>query len=159
MCTQRFAQAHGHGYLHVKVRAPTFPPSLERARSPTYQPSQARRFVLPRPHPTSSDPHHKLNAKQETLRPTLRTSRPSTSTTEPALSPLTLFPLLLRPPALDDTRARERNTATMVYIRQDKLPKLKEYKYQGVDHSLVSRYVLKPFYTHVVIKCFPMWMA
>ena len=47
----------------------------------------------------------------------------------------------------------------MVYIRQDKLPKLNEYKYSGVDHSLVSRYILKPFYTHVVIKCFPMWMA
>lgn len=47
----------------------------------------------------------------------------------------------------------------MVYIRQDKLPKLNEYKYSGVDHSLLSRYVLKPFYTHVVIKCFPMWMA
>lgn len=47
----------------------------------------------------------------------------------------------------------------MVYIRQDKLPRLKEYKYSGVDHSLVSRYILKPFYTNVVIKCFPMWMA
>jgi hypothetical protein len=46
-----------------------------------------------------------------------------------------------------------------MYIRQDKLPKLKEYKYSGVDHSLVSRYVLKPFYTHVVIKCFPLSMA
>jgi hypothetical protein len=47
----------------------------------------------------------------------------------------------------------------MVYIRQDKLPKLKEYKYSGVDHSLLSQYVLKPFYSNVVIKCFPMWMA
>ncbi|KAF2397365.1 Choline/ethanolaminephosphotransferase [Trichodelitschia bisporula] len=47
----------------------------------------------------------------------------------------------------------------MVYIRQDKLPKLKEYKYSGVDHSLVSRYIMKPFYTNVVIKCFPMSMA
>lgn len=47
----------------------------------------------------------------------------------------------------------------MVYIRRDDLPKLKEYKYSGVDHSLMSRYVLKPFYTHVVIKCFPMSMA
>ncbi|KAK8201967.1 Phosphotransferase [Zalaria obscura] len=47
----------------------------------------------------------------------------------------------------------------MVYIRQDRLPKLKEYKYSGVDHSLVSRYVLKPFYTNVVINCFPMSMA
>lgn len=47
----------------------------------------------------------------------------------------------------------------MVYVRQDKLPGLKQYKYSGVDHSLLSRYVLKPFYTHFVIKCFPMWMA
>ncbi|KAF2149911.1 sn-1,2-diacylglycerol cholinephosphotransferas-like protein [Myriangium duriaei CBS 260.36] len=47
----------------------------------------------------------------------------------------------------------------MVYIRQEQLPKLKEYKYSGVDHSLVSRYVLKPFYTNFVIHCFPMSMA
>lgn len=47
----------------------------------------------------------------------------------------------------------------MVYIRQDKLPKLKEYKYSGVDHSLLSRYVLKPFYTKFVINLFPMSMA
>jgi ethanolaminephosphotransferase len=47
----------------------------------------------------------------------------------------------------------------MVYVRQDKLPNLKQYKYSGVDHSLLSRYVLKPFYTNFVIKCFPMWMA
>ncbi|KAF2747663.1 Choline/ethanolaminephosphotransferase [Sporormia fimetaria CBS 119925] len=47
----------------------------------------------------------------------------------------------------------------MVYIRQDKLPKLKEYKYSAVDHSLVSRYVMKPFYSNVVIHFFPMWMA
>ncbi|KAF2724740.1 Choline/ethanolaminephosphotransferase [Polychaeton citri CBS 116435] len=47
----------------------------------------------------------------------------------------------------------------MGYIRQEQLPKLKEYKYSSVDRSLVSRFVLKPFYTHVVIKCFPMSMA
>ena len=47
----------------------------------------------------------------------------------------------------------------MVYIRQRQLPKLHEYKYAGVDHSLVSKYILKPFYTHFVIKCFPMSMA
>jgi len=47
----------------------------------------------------------------------------------------------------------------MVYVRQQDLPALKEYKYSGVDRSLLSRYVLKPFYTHVVIKCFPTWMA
>jgi ethanolaminephosphotransferase len=47
----------------------------------------------------------------------------------------------------------------MVYIRQEKLPKLREYKYSGVDHSLLSRYVLKPFYTNVVINMFPLSMA
>jgi hypothetical protein len=46
-----------------------------------------------------------------------------------------------------------------VYIRQRNLPALKQYKYAGVDKSLVSKYILKPFYTHVVIKCFPMSMA
>ena len=54
---------------------------------------------------------------------------------------------------------RPRNLATMVYVRQEKLPNLKNYKYSGVDHSLLSRYVLKPFYTNFVIKCFPMSMA
>lgn len=47
----------------------------------------------------------------------------------------------------------------MVYIRSKKLPGLKEYKYAGVDHSLVSRYILKPFYNNVAINCFPMSMA
>lgn len=47
----------------------------------------------------------------------------------------------------------------MVYIRQRNLPKLHEYKYSGVDKSLVSKYILKPFYTNVAIKCFPMSMA
>ncbi|KAK1967808.1 CDP-alcohol phosphatidyltransferase [Colletotrichum sublineola] len=47
----------------------------------------------------------------------------------------------------------------MVYVRQDRLPALKEYKYSGVDHSLTSKYILKPFYTNVVIKIFPMSMA
>lgn len=47
----------------------------------------------------------------------------------------------------------------MVYVRQEFLPNLKLYKYSGVDHSLVSKYILKPLYTNVVIKCFPMSMA
>ncbi|PWY66318.1 aminoalcoholphosphotransferase [Aspergillus eucalypticola CBS 122712] len=47
----------------------------------------------------------------------------------------------------------------MVYIRQHQLPKLREYRYAGVDLSLVSRYVLKPFYNNFVIKFFPMSMA
>ena len=44
-------------------------------------------------------------------------------------------------------------------VRQEKLPNLKQYKYSSVDHSLTSKYVLKPFYNNVVIKCFPMSMA
>ncbi|KAI4248225.1 MAG: hypothetical protein L6R42_009364 [Xanthoria sp. 1 TBL-2021] len=47
----------------------------------------------------------------------------------------------------------------MVYIRQKQLAGLHPYKYAGVDHSLVSRYILKPFYNNVAIKCFPMSMA
>ncbi|KAK7972774.1 CDP-alcohol phosphatidyltransferase class-I family protein [Apiospora sp. TS-2023a] len=47
----------------------------------------------------------------------------------------------------------------MVYVRQERLPNLKQYKYSSVDRSLTSKYILKPFYTNVVIKCFPMWMA
>ncbi|OTB04712.1 hypothetical protein M426DRAFT_320576 [Hypoxylon sp. CI-4A] len=47
----------------------------------------------------------------------------------------------------------------MVYVRQEFLPNLKEYKYSSVDHSLTSKYILKPFYTNVVINCFPMSMA
>lgn len=47
----------------------------------------------------------------------------------------------------------------MVYVRQEALPNLRQYKYSGVDHSLLSRYVLKPFYTNFVIHCFPMNMA
>lgn len=47
----------------------------------------------------------------------------------------------------------------MVYVRQEFLPNLKQYKYAAVDHSLTSKYILKPFYTNVVIKLFPMSMA
>jgi ethanolaminephosphotransferase len=47
----------------------------------------------------------------------------------------------------------------MVYIRQHQLPNLKAYRYSGLDLSLISRFVLKPFYNNVVIKCFPLSMA
>ena len=46
-----------------------------------------------------------------------------------------------------------------MYIRQEQLPKLHQYKYAGVDRSLLSKYLLKPFYTHVAIKLFPLSMA
>ncbi|KAF2769035.1 Choline/ethanolaminephosphotransferase [Teratosphaeria nubilosa] len=47
----------------------------------------------------------------------------------------------------------------MGYIRAQQLDRLKEYKYSGVDHSLVSRYVLKPYWWSQVIKLFPLSMA
>ncbi|KAK0633663.1 CDP-alcohol phosphatidyltransferase-domain-containing protein [Immersiella caudata] len=47
----------------------------------------------------------------------------------------------------------------MVYVREKFLPNLRQYKYSSVDRSLVSKYILKPFYINVVIKCFPMNMA
>ncbi|KAL1987705.1 hypothetical protein VTN96DRAFT_2545 [Rasamsonia emersonii] len=47
----------------------------------------------------------------------------------------------------------------MAWIRQHNLPALRSYKYSGVDHSLVSRYILKPFYTNFVIRLFPRSMA
>lgn len=47
----------------------------------------------------------------------------------------------------------------MVFLHHDDLPALREYKYSSVDRSLVSKYVLKPFYTNFVLKCFPMTMA
>ncbi|KAL9048378.1 MAG: hypothetical protein Q9162_007755 [Coniocarpon cinnabarinum] len=46
-----------------------------------------------------------------------------------------------------------------MYIRQEQLPKLKEYKYSGVDRSLLSKYVLKPFYSNVALNWFPLSMA
>lgn len=47
----------------------------------------------------------------------------------------------------------------MVYLRQESLRGLDLYKYSGVDHSLTSKYILKPFYNNVVLPCFPMNMA
>ena len=46
-----------------------------------------------------------------------------------------------------------------MYIRQSKLRHLRDYQYSGVDHSLVSRYILKPFYTKCFIHVFPLSMA
>ncbi|CAP68169.1 uncharacterized protein PODANS_1_20340, partial [Podospora anserina S mat+] len=57
------------------------------------------------------------------------------------------------------SRFRAHLLPAMVYVRQERLPALKQYKYSSVDHSLVSKYILKPFYTNVVIKLFPLSMA
>lgn len=44
-------------------------------------------------------------------------------------------------------------------IREDQLPGLKKYKYQSNDKSILSRYVLGPYWWKQVIKLFPIWMA
>ena len=47
----------------------------------------------------------------------------------------------------------------MGYIRHQQLERLKEYKYSAVDRSLLSQYILKPYWWSQVINVFPMWMA
>ncbi|CAO3647278.1 unnamed protein product [Cunninghamella blakesleeana] len=46
----------------------------------------------------------------------------------------------------------------MGYIPEDSLPNLYKYKYSGVDKSLLSRYVLAPYWNNLV-KIFPLWVA
>ncbi|OBZ79805.1 hypothetical protein A0H81_01304 [Grifola frondosa] len=46
----------------------------------------------------------------------------------------------------------------MGYIPQHTLDNLKKYAYKGVDKSLVSRYVLNPFWTWLVT-LWPTWVA
>lgn len=45
-----------------------------------------------------------------------------------------------------------------IFIPHSKLANLKAYKYQSEDRSLVSKYVLKPFWAKFV-NIFPLWMA
>uniref|UniRef100_A0A060TDN5 diacylglycerol cholinephosphotransferase n=1 Tax=Blastobotrys adeninivorans TaxID=409370 RepID=A0A060TDN5_BLAAD len=45
-----------------------------------------------------------------------------------------------------------------LFLPKSALPGLKQYKYGGVDQSLVSRYILKPFYQRFVL-LFPLWLA
>lgn len=47
----------------------------------------------------------------------------------------------------------------MGYIRHEQLPKLREYKYSSDDKSILSRYVLGPYWWKQVIKLFPLSMA
>ncbi|KAI8373526.1 CDP-alcohol phosphatidyltransferase-domain-containing protein [Choanephora cucurbitarum] len=44
------------------------------------------------------------------------------------------------------------------YIPEEGLPGLHKYKYSGIDKSLVSRYVLAPYWNNL-IKLFPLWIA
>jgi len=45
-----------------------------------------------------------------------------------------------------------------IYIPESHLPNLKLYKYNGIDHSLLSRYILQPYWNRLVL-LFPTWMA
>ncbi|EME86205.1 uncharacterized protein MYCFIDRAFT_151217 [Pseudocercospora fijiensis CIRAD86] len=47
----------------------------------------------------------------------------------------------------------------MGYIRVKQLERLNEYKYSSVDRSLISQYLLKPYWWSQVIKLFPPSMA
>lgn len=49
-------------------------------------------------------------------------------------------------------------TITMGYIPEEALPNLHQYKYGGVDKSLVSRYILSKYWNNLV-KLFPLWIA
>lgn len=44
------------------------------------------------------------------------------------------------------------------YIPEESLKGLHLYKYGGVDKSLVSKYVLGPYWNNLV-KIFPLWVA
>ncbi|KAJ2357614.1 hypothetical protein IWW50_002225 [Coemansia erecta] len=44
------------------------------------------------------------------------------------------------------------------YIPQNYLPNLKKYKYQAIDKSLISKYVLASYWNQLV-QIFPLWMA
>ncbi|KAK9728174.1 hypothetical protein K7432_001283 [Basidiobolus ranarum] len=46
----------------------------------------------------------------------------------------------------------------MPYIKKEYLNNLSKYQYSGIDKSLLSKYVLQPYWTGLV-KLFPMWMA
>jgi len=45
----------------------------------------------------------------------------------------------------------------MGYIGSHGVAALHRYKYSGVDHSYVAKYVLQPFWTRFV-HFFPLWM-
>uniref|UniRef100_A0A7N2L901 Uncharacterized protein n=1 Tax=Quercus lobata TaxID=97700 RepID=A0A7N2L901_QUELO len=45
----------------------------------------------------------------------------------------------------------------MGYIGAHGVAALHRYKYSGVDHSYLAKYVLQPFWTRFV-KIFPLWM-
>ena len=44
----------------------------------------------------------------------------------------------------------------MGYVGQHGVATLRRYKYSGVDHSLVAKYILQPFWSRFV-NLFPLW--
>jgi ethanolaminephosphotransferase len=46
----------------------------------------------------------------------------------------------------------------MKVIPEEKLPALKKYAYRGVDKSPISKYILQPYWSQLVL-LFPLWMA
>jgi len=44
----------------------------------------------------------------------------------------------------------------MGYIGHHGVATLRRYKYSGVDHSLVAKYILQPFWSRFV-NVFPLW--
>lgn len=46
-----------------------------------------------------------------------------------------------------------------IFIPNDKIAHLKEYKYQSEDRSLMTKYILKPYWWSNFVNIFPLWMA
>lgn len=49
-----------------------------------------------------------------------------------------------------------RTASGMGYIGHHGVATLRRYKYSGVDHSLVAKYILQPFWSRFV-SIFPLW--
>ncbi|KAI9222539.1 CDP-alcohol phosphatidyltransferase-domain-containing protein [Blastocladiella britannica] len=65
----------------------------------------------------------------------------------------------MAPPTTDKKAARAVATPTKTrYIPAELLPNLHKYTYAGADHSLVSKYILQPYWNWL-ITLVPMWMA
>ena len=88
--------------------------------------------------------------------PHLQLQEPRRRKESPKQRPVGLSQHGLHPAAVCSARLEAQWARADTYSN---LQKLHEYKYAGVDNSLVSKYILKPFYTNIAIKCFPMSMA
>lgn len=66
-------------------------------------------------------------------------------------------------PGSMEGRSREREQRTVPnrggpFIGPRGLEQLHKYKYRGEDHSLLSKYILQPFWSRFVL-LFPLWLA